>query len=135
MQGSPRTARRPLVAVARSVRPGFVAPHRWDPPAERISPDNKCLKMASLDMTCTAPSYKYDTTVRSMHGTHVYYSVRHHAVPLELPQGCRWRCRGGRDLHLCTFFTLTYIFHLTSFYWMFLEGFYLFLQVGTLLYI
>ena len=35
----------------------------------------------------------------------------------------------------CTFFTLTYIFHLTSFYWMFLEGFYLFLQVGTLLYI
>ena len=35
----------------------------------------------------------------------------------------------------CTFFTLTYIFHLTSFYWMFLEGFYLFLQVGTLLYL
>ena len=30
---------------------------------------------------------------------------------------------------LCTTFTLTYFFHLTSFYWMFLEGFYLFLQV------
>ena len=30
---------------------------------------------------------------------------------------------------LCTTFTLAYIFHLTSFYWMFLEGFYLFLQV------
>ena len=29
----------------------------------------------------------------------------------------------------CTTFTLTYFFHLTSFYWMFLEGFYLFLQV------
>ena len=29
---------------------------------------------------------------------------------------------------LCTTFTLTYFFHLTSFYWMFLEGFYLFLQ-------
>ena len=32
---------------------------------------------------------------------------------------------------LCTTFTLTYFFHLTSFYWMFLEGFYLFLQVQT----
>ena len=32
---------------------------------------------------------------------------------------------------LCTTFTLTYFFHLTSFYWMFLEGFYLFLQVPT----
>ena len=32
---------------------------------------------------------------------------------------------------LCTTFTLTYFFHLTSFYWMFLEGFYLFLQVHT----
>ena len=31
---------------------------------------------------------------------------------------------------LCTTFTLTYFFHLTSFYWMFLEGFYLFLQVA-----
>ena len=31
---------------------------------------------------------------------------------------------------LCTTFTLTYFFHLTSFYWMFLEGFYLFLQVN-----
>ena len=30
---------------------------------------------------------------------------------------------------LCTTFTLTYFFHLTSFYWMFLEGSYLFLQV------
>ena len=30
---------------------------------------------------------------------------------------------------LCTTFTLTYFFHLTSFYWMFLEGLYLFLQV------
>ena len=29
----------------------------------------------------------------------------------------------------CTTFTLTYFFHLTSFYWMFLEGFSLFLQV------
>ena len=34
---------------------------------------------------------------------------------------------------LCTTFTLTYFFHLTSFYWMFLEGFYLFLQVNPLL--
>ena len=33
---------------------------------------------------------------------------------------------------LCTTFTLTYFFHLTSFYWMFLEGFYLFLQVHTI---
>ena len=30
---------------------------------------------------------------------------------------------------LCTTFTLTYFFHLASFYWMFCEGFYLFLQV------
>jgi len=29
----------------------------------------------------------------------------------------------------CSTFTLTYFFHLTSFYWSFLEGFYLFLQV------
>ena len=33
---------------------------------------------------------------------------------------------------LCTTFTLTYFFHLASFYWMFCEGFYLFLQVTSL---
>ena len=32
----------------------------------------------------------------------------------------------------CTTFTLTYFFQLTSFYWMFLEGLLLFLQVGIL---
>ena len=34
---------------------------------------------------------------------------------------------------LCTTFTLTYFFHLTSFYWMFLEGLYLFLQVNSII--